>query len=44
MRKMKNFKNKMTDPDFMSKVSLVVATVNLAVAILVLLLKNQSII
>lgn len=38
---MKNFKNKMTDPDFISRISLVVSAVSLAIAILVILLKNQ---
>lgn len=38
---MKNFKNKMTDPDFISRISLVVSAVSLATAILVILLKNQ---
>lgn len=40
---MKNFKNKMTDPDFVSKISLIVSAVSLAVAILVILLKNSQI-
>lgn len=38
---MKNFKNKMTDPDFISRISLVVSAVSLAIAILVILLKNR---
>lgn len=37
---MKKLKNKMTDPNFMSKVSLVVATVNFLVVLLLILLKN----
>lgn len=40
---MKNFKNKMTDPDFMSGVSLVISVVSLVIAILVILLKNSQI-
>ncbi len=40
---MKNFKNKMTDPDFMSRISLVVSLISLAAVILVILLKNPQI-
>lgn len=39
--KMKKLKKKMTDPNFISKVSLVIASVNLIIALLLILLKSR---
>lgn len=39
--RMKSLKTKLTDPKFISKASLVISIVSLAVAILVILLKSR---